>query len=657
MKIERVQEILNAIRSVRVAVCGDLCLDVYWMLDPRGSEVSIETGLRATAVATQRCSLGGASNVVANLAALRPAGIRAIGVVGDDVFGRELTRQLAALGADTSGVVVQKESFNTIAYCKRYLEGKEEPRIDFGIHNRRSEAADRAVLGSLRSAMETADAVIVNQQVPGSLSNASFIDGVNALAAEHPRTTVLLDSRHFATRFRGMSLKTNTVEAARLSGMDVAEGDVVPLPEVRRVARQLFETSRKPVFITRGARGMLVADTAGVHEAPGIQLLGRLDPVGAGDTAVSALACCLAAGVEPREAAEFANFAAAVTVQKLFQTGTASPEEILDTAKDPDYVYQPELAEDSRQASYFRGSEIEVCGETGAAAGGRITHAVFDHDGTVSTLRQGWEAVMAPMMIRAILGDRYEAADETLYHKARNRVADYIDQSTGIQTIVQMEALREMVKEFGVVPEERIQNKFGYKEVYNRALMERVTQRLAKLRKGELDVADFTIKGVVRFLKALRERGVTLYLASGTDQGDVVAEAEALGYADLFNGGIYGCVGDLTRYSKKIIIEQILRDRGLRGPELACFGDGPVEIRECRKHDGIGVGIASDEIRRHGINPEKRTRLIKAGAHIIAPDFSQGEVLLGLLFKGGSGGRVKSILDSAEEPGEQSLRA
>jgi phosphoglycolate phosphatase-like HAD superfamily hydrolase len=315
----------------------------------------------------------------------------------------------------------------------------------------------------------------------------------------------------------------------------------------------------------------------------------------------------------------------------LFQTGTASGPEILEIGKDADYIYQPELAIDLRGARYLDDTEIELCSESMPQA--RIKHAVFDHDGTVSTLRQGWEQVMAPVMIRAILGDKYETADETLYHQVRNRVLDYIDKSTGIQTIIQMEALVEMVGEFGLVPDNEIRDKFGYKEIYNDALMELVNKRIEKFKHGELDINDYTIKGALEFLEALRKRGIKLYLASGTDCDDVAAESEALGYAELFDGGIYGSVGDVARYSKKMVIEKIMTENNLQGPELAVFGDGPVEIRECRKRDGIAVGIATDEIRRHGLNPEKRTRLVKAGAHIIIPDFSQQGKLIKFLFR------------------------
>jgi len=182
------------------------------------------------------------------------------------------------------------------------------------------------------------------------------------------------------------------------------------------------------------------------------------------------------------------------------------------------------------------------------------------------------------------------------------------------------------------VPAEKMLDKFGYKEIYNRALMEVVNQRIARLESGRLNVTDYTVKGAVDFLAALHNRGVKLYLASGTDREDVIKESAALGYAEFFDGGIYGAVGDVTKYSKKMVIDQIMTENNLSGPELIVVGDGPVEMRECRKRGGIAIGIASDEIRRHGLNPEKRTRLIKAGAQAIVPDFSGWHDLLDLLF-------------------------
>lgn len=245
---------------------------------------------------------------------------------------------------------------------------------------------------------------------------------------------------------------------------------------------------------------------------------------------------------------------------------------------------------------------------------------------------------MEPMMVRAILGAHYASAGETLYARVKARVREYIDKTTGIQTLVQMQGLVDLVREFGQVPEAERLDAAGYKGIYNAALMDLVRDRVARLQRGELDVADFTIKNAAALLRRLRAAGVTLYLASGTDEQDVVSEAGALGYADVFEGRIYGAVGDATKEAKRIVLDRILNDIGARNMDrLVTVGDGPVEIRETRKRGGFAVGVASDEVRRFGWNLGKRGRLIRAGAHVLVPDYAQLDGLLRVLGVGEQG--------------------
>lgn len=631
MQINLIEEILKKINNVSIAVYGDFCLDAYWIMDPDGSEVSVETGLQAEAVAKHIYSPGGAGNIVANLAALKPASIKVIGVVGDDIHGRELTSQLQALGADTGSLTIQHKDFDTYTYTKKIFGEKEDPRIDFGLKNRRSRKTDAELLKNISTALETHDALIFNQQVTGSITNKDFIDECNRLFERFNEKIVLVDSRHYNAGFRNVYRKTNEIEIAALNGLDVSPQDYVSFQDVEKYGSRVYAQFEKPVFVTCGARGMVCTDDSGVTEIPGIQLLKKLDTVGAGDTVISALTLCLATGIPPPESAAFANLAAAVTVQKLFTTGTASGEEIIELSKNADYNYQPELATDLRRANYLPDSEIELCYSDVVSKTGNIKHALFDHDGTISTLRQGWETIMEPVMIRAILGNQYETAEKQLYEEIRGRVLEFIDMSTGIQTILQMEALVEMVDEFNIVLKKEILDKFAYKKIYNDALTEVVSSKFEKLEKGQLSLDDFTMKGSVGFLKALREIGIKLYLASGTDKEDVINEARILGYANLFDGGIYGSENDIKKYSKKLIINRIINENKLKGNELIVFGDGPVEIKECIKSGGIAVGIASDEIIKSGLNEEKRSRLIRSGAQIIIPDFSQKERLMDLL--------------------------
>lgn len=630
MKLD-IQSILDKIKNVKIAVYGDLCLDAYWILDPAGSEVSLETGKQAQAVREQHYHLGGGANVIANLAALNPAEINVIGSIGNDLFGQEIIRQFEKLNVNIDGIVLNDAPFQTVTFCKRYLNQEEESRIDFGFLNKLTEKASDRMLASFESALQSSDVVIINQQVPGSFDDSSFLQNLNKLLKKVPDKMVLIDSRDYSNQLENVILKTNEVEAARLNGVDASPTDTFTEKEVIQFGQALFKKNKKTVFISRGENGLICIDENGAQSIPGIHIVDQIDPVGAGDTMVSALACCLAAGLSPKDAAQFANFASVVTVKKRFQTGTASGDEILTLADDASFVYHPELADSIQSATFIPNSSIEVCSYD--IPNSKISHAVFDHDGTISILREGWETVMEPVMMNAIIGDKIQSLDSQFIEDIRQRVLVFIDKTTGIQTILQMEGLVEMVREYGFVPGDEILDKFGYKKIYNDALLKMVDNRIERLKNGNASVNDYTVNGAVDFLHSLSNRGITLYLASGTDQDDVIAEAKLLGYANLFNGGIFGSVGDISKYSKKKCIREIMEKNDLYGHELVVFGDGPVEIKESRRVDGIAVGIASDEVNGEGLNPEKRTRLIRAGAHYISPDFSETETLINKLFK------------------------
>jgi phosphoglycolate phosphatase-like HAD superfamily hydrolase len=227
-----------------------------------------------------------------------------------------------------------------------------------------------------------------------------------------------------------------------------------------------------------------------------------------------------------------------------------------------------------------------------------------------------------------VLGRRYSTADATVIANTTKEVSAFIENTTGIQTLVQMKGLVELVKRGGFTDEKDILDEHGYKHIYNQQLLQVVQKRMEKLQVGELSSTDFQIKNALPLLQALHNRGVKLYLASGTDEADVLAEAHAMGYAKLFEGRIFGAVGDIKVEAKRLVLDRIVREHHLEGHHFATFGDGPVEMRETQKRGGLCIGVASDEVRRFGLNPAKRARLIRAGAQLIVPDFSQLPALL-----------------------------
>ncbi len=126
-----------------------------------------------------------------------------------------------------------------------------------------------------------------------------------------------------------------------------------------------------------------------------------------------------------------------------------------------------------------------------------------------------------------------------------------------------------------------------------------------------------------------------MYLASGTDLPYVRDEAAALKIDHYFGERIYGALDDYKRFSKQMIIERILRENDLHGPELAVFGDGYVEIENGKQVGGLAIGVASDERNPGGIDLWKRNRLISAGADVIIRDYADLDSILALLFTEG----------------------
>jgi phosphoglycolate phosphatase-like HAD superfamily hydrolase len=251
---------------------------------------------------------------------------------------------------------------------------------------------------------------------------------------------------------------------------------------------------------------------------------------------------------------------------------------------------------------------------------GQVRHALFDFDGTLSVLRQGWEPVMEQVMLAAIC-PQGNPPDEIVAE-----VQAYIDASTGQLTILQMEWLAGAVIGLGKQPKALTARE--YKRVYLEALMKSVSLRLERLETGRDRPESYLVAGSLEVIRGLAERGVKMYVASGSDHEDVVREARALGLAAYFNGGIYGALDASEANAKDRIIQRILNDHALAGAELLVVGDGPVEIIEAKKRGAVALGVASDEVARTGWNEHKVERLSRAGADVLVADFTHAEELV-----------------------------
>ncbi len=275
-----------------------------------------------------------------------------------------------------------------------------------------------------------------------------------------------------------------------------------------------------------------------------------------------------------------------------------------------------------QERKYLPGTSIELLNKN--IPRGNIKHALFDFDGTLSLIREGWQQVMIPMGVEILQETGTDESEEELEEIVR----EFVTQLTGKQTIYQMIQLKEEVEKRGGQAKEALE----YKHEYLRRLWEKIEHRVKGLKAGELDRRDFVVPGTYELLEALKERGVTMYLASGTDLPYVKDEAAVLGVASYFEPYIYGALDDYKNFSKKMVIQKILSENNLSGTELVTFGDGFVEIENTKEVGGVAVGLATDERNKTGIDEWKRERLIRAQADLMIPHFGECDTLIAYLF-------------------------
>src|SRR5436190_7582446 len=108
---------------------------------------------------------------------------------------------------------------------------------------------------------------------------------------------------------------------------------------------------------------------------------------------------------------------------------------------------------------------------------GRFRFVLFDFDGTLSLIREGWPQVMIPMMVDVLKATGTSEDDATL----AGLVEEFVMRLNGRQTIYQMIQLADEVRKRGGEPAVPLE----YKRRYHSLLLERIQGRLDALANGQ----------------------------------------------------------------------------------------------------------------------------------------------------------------------------
>lgn len=324
---ERILEIFDKIKELKVAVIGDFAVDFYYEIDQNTNEYSVETNKEVHWAKNPKTSLGGAGNVCANLAALGVKSIQPLGIIGNDIFGREMLDLFNKIDADSNNIS-QLSNWNTCTYTKPIDNNIEQSRIDFGTNNECDESDFNHILEKLEKQLPNLDLLIVNQQFPKPLLNEKRIEKLNGIIEKYPNCTIIADLRANGLAIRNSILKVNTDELAKLLNIsDLHEKNNSDCEA------NIIKLSRKidcEILLTRGEFGIMFYDKKEIFQSDAIKIKAEIDTVGAGDSVVASFATAYQSAASILESLEIANLAASISIQKLKQTGTASLNEILE---------------------------------------------------------------------------------------------------------------------------------------------------------------------------------------------------------------------------------------------------------------------------------------------------------------------------------------
>ena len=254
--------------------------------------------------------------------------------------------------------------------------------------------------------------------------------------------------------------------------------------------------------------------------------------------------------------------------------------------------------------------------------------ALFDFDGTLSLIREGWQEVMIPYFKEEFTASVPDCTENDA--SITKLITDFVDELTGKQTIFQCIQLKEEIEKRGGKAKEAM----DYKNEYLRRLFLRIEDKRNGLANGSISPDELLVKGSSEFLEALLNAGIDIYCASGTDQPQVREEAALLGLDKYFGKNIFGALDEHAQQcSKELVINRLLEENNISASELLSFGDGFVEIELVSKIGGYAVAVATDEKNKCGIDENKRARLLNAGASAVIPDFEKYDELINFLIK------------------------
>lgn len=306
---ERIQQIFEGLKNKKIAIIGDLMLDVYiW---GKVGRISPEAPVPVVDVAEESFRFGGAANVGLNIKALGGIPLL-IGVIGYDREASIFDSILEENQFIKDGIFVDEERPTTVK-TRIIAHSQHVVRIDKEDRNYISEEFEIKIINYLKSHREDLKVIILEDYNKGVLTK-SLIKNVIKFANENKILITVDPKFDNFFEYKNVTLfKPNKKETEDIMGFQLDSEE-----KIFQAGKELREKlNAKYVLLTRGEKGMSLFSSEDRFDSIPTKARNVADVSGAGDTVIAALSMALAADADIKEAATIANLAAGLVCEEV----------------------------------------------------------------------------------------------------------------------------------------------------------------------------------------------------------------------------------------------------------------------------------------------------------------------------------------------------
>lgn len=313
MDKKKILDNLNKLKEPKILVIGDFAIDE--MVFGQTERISREAPVLILEHTETKIILGTASNAANNISSLNLGKVGAIGVLGDDYYGKVLINALNEAKINTDFMVVDKERKTTTktrisGSCSQSVT-QQIVRIDRQTKTPVTGDVEKKIIENIKKAMPMYDGVILSDYHLGCLTQNVITAAIEE--AKKLNKIIVADIQKEMEKYKGVTAITpNQPDTEKFVSKFIKDDKTL-----NEAGLELMnKLDLKTLLITRGENGMAVFEKGKEPvKIPAFNKKEVFDVTGAGDTVVAAFTLALCAGFSAKEAAIIGNTAASIAIR------------------------------------------------------------------------------------------------------------------------------------------------------------------------------------------------------------------------------------------------------------------------------------------------------------------------------------------------------